>query len=1002
MRKLHAYLLLILLSYGWFSLPEASVLMASSPGSTTQDYYTRHAAHWVDSVFATLSLEQRIAQLIMVEVYTERDEEYHNAIVREVMRHNVGGVVFFRGGPKRQAMLTNRLQSQVQTPLFVAMDAEWGPSMRLDSTIFFPRQMALGAINNNQLIYQMGMEVGRQLRRLGVHINFAPVVDVNNNPDNPVINFRAFGEDPRRVADKGTAYMQGMQDAGIIACAKHFPGHGDTREDSHHTLPLLHQSFEELDSIHIYPFRRLINEGLHAVMTAHLEIPSLESAERLPSSLSHTIVTELLQNSLGFNGLVITDGLQMNGVSEYLPPGELELQALLAGNDILLVPKDVSLTIRTIKRAVEQGLISEALINSKCRKVLYYKYKAGLDKLEYVNIEGLTEDLNSYRGRLLNKALAEEAITVAKNEKELLPLGITDQKRIAALAIGDYPYNSFHEMLGRYAPITFYGIDKYHSPEGARQMTQQLASYDLVIISIHNNSFFLSNNYGINGKTIDLVSQIAKQQPVVLSVFANPYSLAFFKDSILDVEAILVGYQDGLLFRHAAAQVIFGALPARGVLPVTAGPHFRAGSGIHTSSNGRIRFGAAEETGMRSEHLSKIDSLVHEGIRMKAFPGCQIVIIKDGILIYEKAFGHHTYDSLRAVSKADIYDLASITKIASTTLSLMILKDMDLLELDRNIGFYLDWLEGSDKYDIRLRDLLAHQGRFLPWIPFYRSTLDNGVFLEGIYNAVLTENFPVEVARDLFINRNFRDTIFTHILASDLRESAAYRYSDLGFMLLSEIIDRQGKQPINEFIIDYLYRPLGLTNIRYEPLKHFDLERIVPSSRDTIWRKQVLHGHVHDPAAAMLGGVSGHAGLFSNAYDVAVLMQLLLNEGYYGGEWFFDRKTVREFVRVQFPENGNRRGLGFDKPAIKPDESNPAASSASPYSFGHSGFTGGLAWADPQENLVFVFLANRTYPDQDNRKIIEKNMRTNIQQVIYDAIYYSRMAETTTINHLIH
>ncbi len=993
MRKVFLIAIHFILLFLFFLISPSGVHPSGGDGNLHQGN-PHYSSPWVDSVFASLSMEERIAQLLMVRVHTGRDDHYYDSIVHKVKDYNIGGAAFFSGSPWQQVLLTNRMQSQAKTPLLVAMDAEWGPAMRLDSLVPFPRQMALGAIEDDQLIYQMGMEVGRQLKRLGVHINFAPVVDVNNNPDNPVINKRAFGENQYAVSAKGLAYMHGLQDAGIFACAKHFPGHGDTDADSHHTLPLLSQSFEELDSVHLYPFRQLIDQGLHTVMVAHLEMPSLEPEPALASTLSYNIVTKLLQIKMGFQGLVITDALDMRGVSDFFDSGELELRALMAGNDILLLPEDVPAAINAIKEAIIDGTISEELVNNKCRKILYYKEKAGLFNFRYTPLENLTEELNSTGAKILNKAMVASSLTLVSNEKNLVPLTGLSHRRIAALSIGEYPGNTFHKMLGNYSPVSTYGIDKYHTPERATQIKRKLKAYDLVIISIHDNNFDVTKDYGINGKTIGLINTIAKDQDVILSLFANPYSLNFFGDGILDAEAVLVTYQEGRVYEEAAAQAIFGGLQTRGRLPVTAGKHFPAGHGIVTPEPARIRFGMAEEAGIRSGLLAAIDSIAEQGIRKNAYPGCQIAIIKDGIMIYNKAFGHHTCDSLYRVTAADIYDLASITKIAATTASIMRLYDKGLLEMDQSLSAYLPWLEGTNKEAITLRELMAHQGRLAPWIPFYLETMENGEYLDGIYNSIPTKEFPVRVAKDLFLGKHYRDTIFDRITASDLLENNEYVYSDLGFILLAEIIEEVAGQRIDLFADNFLYRPMGLSTTGFTPADRFDPGRIIPAMNDTLWRRQVVHGHVHDQTAAMLGGVSGHAGLFSNAADLAVLMHVFLNEGRYGGQQFFDQNTINEFTRLQFPDNDNRRGLGFDKPLPDKTENGPSAISASHLSFGHSGFTGTLAWADPVENLVYVFLSNRTYPDQDNNKLIEMNIRTEIHQAIYDAIYYS-----TTLEH---
>ncbi len=949
---------------------------------------------WVDSVFHSLTLEERIGQLLMIRVHTDRDEAYYDSIVRLVKDYNLGGAAFFRGYPTEQVLVTNRMQSQAKTPLLIAMDAEWGPAMRLDSIDAFPRQMALGAIQDNDLVYKMGKEIGRQLNRLGVHINFAPVVDVNNNAENPVINFRAFGEDPRQVAEKGLAYMHGLQDAGIIACAKHFPGHGDTDADSHHTLPLLQHPFEEIEAIHLYPFRKLMSQGLNAIMIAHLEMPSLEPEPELASTLSHNIVTKLLQMEMGFNGLVITDALDMRGVSDYFEPGELELRALMAGNDILLLPEDVPAAIQTINDAIRDGIIDEGLVNRACRKILFFKEKAGLDHFSYTSPANIVEDLNSPHNQVLNKSLVEASLTLVRNEDQLLPVEGLTGKKIAALAIGDTPDNAFHQRLKKYAPVATYGIDKYHSPMHAARKMEKLGAYDLVIISVHDNSFFFSRNYGINGKTIGLINSIARRQKVILSLFANPYSLAFFEDEILDTEAILLAYQEGKLFELAAAEAIFGGIQITGTLPVAAGAHFAKATGIITPEPSRIRFGYAEEASIQSRLLARIDSMAVNGIRKKAYPGCQIAIIKDGIMIYHKAFGHHTYDSLAPVLITDLYDLASITKIAATTPAIMKLYEQGRISLDNGLGNYVPWIKGSGIQDISIRKILTHQGRLQPWIPFFQETMDeDGNHLEGIYDHKPSEVFSLQVADGMFMHNSYRDSILYKVMDAVLLEKPGYLYSDLGFILLAELVWHVTGQRLDDYVKNTFYDPMGLASMGYRPLNRIDATRIVPSARDTLWRQQVVHGHVHDPAAAMLGGIAGHAGLFSNAGDLAKLMYMILNDGHYGGDQFLDRSTIGYFTTAHFSKENNRRGLGFDKPALDSGSSGPAAESASPLSFGHSGFTGTYVWADPMEDLVFVFLSNRTFPDQTNRTLIKRNIRTDMMQEIYQAIHHTRILE---------
>ncbi len=949
---------------------------------------------WVDSVFTSLNLEQRIAQLLMIRVHTDKDETYYRQQEQLIKRYNVGGIAFFRGGPVRQVQLTNRLQAAAQTPLLVAMDAEWGPSMRLDSTIVFPRQMALGAIHNDSLIYRFGIEVGRQLKRLGVHINFAPVIDVNNNPDNPVINFRAFGENRYNVARKGVAYMRGMQDAGIMACAKHFPGHGDTNADSHYTLPVLNHSFHEIDSIHLYPFKELIRSGLHSIMIAHLQIPALETRKNVAATLSRNIVTDLLKQELHFAGLVITDALDMRGVSDHFKSGELELQALLAGNDILLLPEDVPAAIAAIKKAISNGILDEDYLNSVCKKVLFYKQVSGLDTPKVINEKNLIADLNTYGAKHLNNSLAQASVTLIKNDHDILPLKIRSDKSTALLSIGAPAGNPFQSMVNTYHSLPRFSIQKNHDQNQAKALIKSLEDFQTIVISVHNNSMFASRQYGINRETIDLIAALSAEKEVVLTLFANPYSLSYFREKVLNIEAILIAYQDGLEFEEAAAQIVAGGRQALGVLPVSVDPYFFQQTGLITPPNFRIGFGVPEDVGIRHNLLDRIDSIALAGIRQKAYPGCQIVLVKDGIVIYNKSFGKHAYLNGKTVNNSDIYDLASLTKIVATAASVMHLSDRGLINVDQQIGSYLPWLKGSNKEHIKLREMMAHQASLEAWIPFYMGTLTKGNLSPFYYTNLFSEDYPIEVAGNLFIHKSYRDSIYSKILLSPLKNNRNYLYSDLGFILLADIIEKQSGMPLDEYADSVFYRTMGLSTLGFRPLRHHSRERIIPTENDTSFRKQLLRGHVHDPAAALLGGVSGHAGLFGNAMDVAVMMQMFLQGGQYGGVRYINEATVREFTRVQFPGNKNRRGLGFDKPSLERNSNSHVAKSASPNSFGHSGFTGTYTWADPKENLVYVFLSNRVYPDANNIKISTLNIRTDIHEAVYEAIRKSK----TTIN----
>ncbi len=972
-------------------------------------YFDKYSTPWVDSVFQSLSMEERIAQLLMIRVHTEHDiieephitdfimmhlvkdegKNYYNDIIKTIEKYNIGGVAFFSGTPKHQVKVTNKLQSHASTPLLTAMDAEWGPGMRLKNTPSFPYQMTLGAIQDNKLIYEMGLEIARQLKRMGVHINFAPVADVNSNPLNPVINFRSFGECKFNVTNKSLAYMKGMQDWGIIANAKHFPGHGDTSTDSHYTLPIIKHNHDHIESIHLFPFKHLINNGLKSIMTAHLNIPAYDRTKNLASTLSENVVTGLLQNDMGFEGLIITDALDMRGVSDYFQSGELELKALKAGNDILLLPEDVPAAISTIKQAIKNGELSEHYVNNKCKKVLFYKEMAGLNNYKPTSYYNLHNDINSQKAELLKKKLIENAITLVKNQNDLVPVKDIGNKSIASLSIGADSINAFQKYLSGYYSVNSYSVCRDLKSSETKELIKDLSHYNTIIISLHNNSLSAALKYGITDKINSFITDISENNNVILNLFANPYILNFITNTE-NIESIIISYQDGKYYETSSAQVIFGSLPAKGKLPISANPYFPIGTGINTHSIIRVSSSSPEEKKNIAPVLSQnIDSIVKSGINKKAYPGAQVVVIKNGNVIINNSYGHHAYDKKNKVHSSDIYDLASLTKIASTTAAIMHLKDKGLIDIDNNIADYLPWLKNSNLEGIIIRDIMTHQGQLQSWIPFYLETIDDGILNPLIYNDSHSDEYPVKVAKNLFIHKDYRDTLFKQIMEAPLSNTKDYLYSDLGFILLAEIVKELSGISIDKYMSKNFYIPMGLESMTYNPLEKFDSSRIVASENDTFFRKQLLHGYVNDPGAAMLGGISGHAGLFSNALDMAIMMQMFLQGGSYGGRQYISKEIIDEFTKTQFPENNNRRGIGFDKPALEKNNG-PTCENASPQSFGHSGFTGTYAWADPKKNLVYVFLSNRVYPCSSNRKLIKNNIRTNIQQAIYEAIIVTK------------
>jgi beta-glucosidase-like glycosyl hydrolase/CubicO group peptidase (beta-lactamase class C family) len=950
--------------------------------------FLHQASPWADSVFSTLSLDDRIAQLMMVAAYSDKDAKHEKGIEDLIRQRNIGGIIFFKGGPGRQARLTNRYQAAARTPLLIGMDLEWGLAMRLDSTIRFPRQMTLGALKNDSLIEEMGLEIAREMKRLGVHVSFSPVLDVNNNPANPVINDRSFGEDRELVARKGIAYMRGLQKGGVIATAKHFPGHGDTDTDSHYGLPLIAHSRTRLDSLELYPFQRIVEEGIAAMMVAHLEVPALDSTKGQPSTLSKPIVHQLLEQELGFKGLVFTDALNMKGVARADKPGEIELRALLAGNDVMLFPQDPVKAIERIRQAVDSGVVDRALIDHKCLKVLRAKEWAGLARMKPVETKDLHADLNTSRGKLLRRNLYARAITALNDHHKAIPVGRLDTLRIASLVIGDTLGNPFQTGLQRYAPVTLFRCDKSLKRDSLDALLRKLDAFDRVIVSVHNTTWRVNKDFGVPETALDIVREIAGRRPTIFALFANPYRLSKAYGAQL-MSSVMVGYEETEETQDLMAQAIFGAIGVDGKLPITASAFYKCGDGREFKPNGRMGYTMPETIGIGSADLRGIDAVVKQGIEAQAFPGCEVFVAVDGLVVFHEAYGHTTYGKERKVRKDDIYDLASITKVASTTIALMRLVDEGKLDLDKPLGHYLPELDDLSATHARMgfRDILTHQAGLKAFVPFYTKLLKDGKLRPELVSDSATEKYTVRVADKLYIPQAYRDSMLTWVVTTPLGRKGEYVYSDMGYYLLQEVIERITGMPLDRYVSSTFYRPMGANTIGYKPWERFPLSRIAPTENDQSFRMRQIHGDVHDPGAAMKGGVAGHAGLFSNANDLGMVMQMLANGGTYGGRRYLSEQVVKEFTKCQFcaPNGtGNRRGLGWDKPVR--GQGGPTCDCVSYASFGHTGFTGTMAWVDPDQQVVYVFLSNRVYPNATTNKLASMGIRTKIQEVVHAAV----------------
>lgn len=940
---------------------------------------------WVDSIFENSRFEDRIGQLFMVAAYSNKDERHKQELTRLIRDHHIGGLIFFQGGPVRQAHLTNYFQSISQVPLFIAMDAEWGVSMRLDSVLAFPKAMTLGAIPDDKLIYEMGKQIAGQFKELGMHINFAPVADVNSNPNNPVIGYRAFGEDKRAVAQKSIAYMKGLQDHGVIANAKHFPGHGDTSADSHHSLPVISHSAARIMDVDIYPYRELIQNDLMSVMVAHLHVPSFDSEPNKPTSLSKYVVSELLKKQMDFQGLVFTDALNMQGVLTYSKAGEVDLKALLAGNDVLLFSQDVAKAKSLILQAVQDGKITQEEIDQRIRKILNAKFWAGLDQRKPIETNGLVDRLNNTESKLLVEKLYAHAITVTNNKDEFLPIRNLELQQFASLTIGGTGTN-FQNKLSKYARFRHFNLSKGANAATLAQMEKNLEPYNTVVVGVMGISNTPSRNFGIQLSDFRFLKQLAEKKRVIVVVFGNAYAVKQLPEFPIQ----LIAYENNNYTQSIVPEIIFGGRDAYGILPVSATLNLRSGAGGYLQGLGRLSYSIPESQGMNSKVLARIDTVMAISIAKRTFPGGVVLVSRNGQVVFENAYGYHDYQKTKPVTTETVYDLASITKILATTQAVMFLADRSLINMNRPIGEYVPELRGTNKGNLILKDIMAHEAGLVAFIPHYIKTVESGKWNSEYYKEKEEPGFNLPVSNNMYGLNSLRDSLWTWTVNSDLRKLPrgsnryGYVYSDLTMYLLQELVEKMTNQPLDEFLAQNFYQPLGLYTMTFNPHKKYPIEWIAPTEDDVSFRKRMVHGYVHDPGAAMYGGVAGHAGLFGKANDLAVMMQLMLNGGKYGEINLLNEQTIQNFTRRQSSQS--RRGWGWDKPEPELGKGGSAGVLASKSTYGHTGFTGTCVWADPDHNLVYVFLSNRVHPSASNNQLLKDEVRQQVHDVIYQSM----------------
>ncbi|MFV0344693.1 MAG: glycoside hydrolase family 3 N-terminal domain-containing protein [Bacteroidales bacterium] len=960
----------------------------------------------MNRTLASMSMEEKIAQLIMVVAYPDSGDAQLSALKKKIADYKVGGFILGKTPTvKEHIRYVSGAQAVANIPLMVAADAEWGLSMRIQDMDRYPYNMTLGAVNNDSLITKMGREIGEKCKALGVSVNFGPVADINSNRNNPIINFRSFGEDKYQVSRKVLAMVKGLQHSNILSTPKHFPGHGDTDTDSHHSLPVINKTFYQLDSLEFYPFARAINDGVGGIMTAHIAMPQLTGKADLPSTLSSHVIDDILRKRMNFRGLVFTDAMNMKGVTSQFPEGRAELEALKAGCDVVEYVIRPNVVIDTIMAAINNGEISENLIDSRCRKVLAFKL---FSKVETPDITKSDSIVNLVKDKKYNATISQlyrSALTVTNNIDNILPLKDLSTVKAASIAIGASRQTDFQKIVDRYIEADHYYVNSNSSDAAIEALVSKLEkNYSHVFVGVYS-SIFPRSNYGIYDSYSKTIEKLASSKlKTVVSLFGSPYG-ADNLNSLDSVDAMIFANEQNVNAEEGAAQLIFGGIGASGRLPVST-KYWKVGTGIDLKDVARLSYVSPEEIYIDSKFLNDtINKIIREGIAQNAFPGCQILMAKNGKVFYEKSFGYLTYDKRAGVTNDNLYDLASLTKILGAAPSLMSLYGQKKFALTDNMSKYASSLKGTNKETMRICDILTHQAGLPSWVSIWPKALDVDKNLRAdAFAKTRSKKFHYPVSNNLYTTDSFRTEVLDIVRNSKLNDSKKYLYTDLGMYFVPEMVKNISGESFVQYLSDSIYSPIGASSMGYNPADRYPISQIAPTENDRFMKRGQVQGYVHDEGAALLGGVSGHAGLFASIDDVAKMMQMYLQEGYYGGVQVLHREVVKKFSQERmFAADDNRRGLLFDKPYLESEKADKISneevdgiypcSEASDLCFGHTGFTGTYTWADPKNGLLFVFISNRVYPTRQNRNIYALGIRQKLLKLTYRAVNESNAKE---------
>jgi beta-N-acetylhexosaminidase len=909
----------------------------------------------VDAILSEMTLAEKVGQLFSVPAYgsftNDRDPQLLR-LERLIREYHIGGVIFFRGDVYGQAMLTNRLQQAAKIPLWVSQDMEFGAAMRVTGTTRITPAMGIAATGDPGNAYLKGKITAREARALGVHQIYAPVLDVNNNPDNPVINVRSFSADPQIVSRFGIHMIEGIESEGVLATAKHFPGHGDTDVDSHLALPVINHDLQRLQDLELIPFRVAIENGLRSVMSAHIAYPMISENIGLPGTLDESILNRILVEDLGFEGLVVTDGLEMQGIADNFSPGDAVIRALLAGADKMLISPDEMTAINEVIRAVESGRISEERIDRSVRKILRLKKQHNVFEDHMVDLDALSYKINTPDYQKTADRIARESVTLLKNDGDILPIRDVDHLRILAIALADdrsgATGTTFARELRRYHNnVAFHILDQRSSEEEYKNIRDAARQADLIIIG----SFVIvrsSQPIQIRPEQLELLQEITGgHTPSALVAFGNPYVVR----DLPDTDVHLLAWSSHQNQVQQSVPALFGASAISGKLPITIPGMYELGEGIEIPQSA-VRFDRPEAVSMVTDSLLKIDMIMQKAIDDSVFPGGVVAVMRGGSLVWNNAYGYHDYTKTRRTAGNDVFDLASVTKVMATTTSIMKLVDDGKISLDDPVSKYIPEFSEGNRAAVTIRHLLLHTSG----LPAFQVYVDKLQTRTEIVGAVRNE--PLIAA-----------------------PGENYVYSDLGFILLGEIVEEVTGRRLDQYVRSTFFYPMGMYSTHFNPRRigSWVSNRTPPTEIDVTYSRGTVQGVVHDERAYFMDGVAGHAGLFAPARDIAIYAYMLLNGGTYAGKQYLSPEIIEQFSGHRSPVN--HRGYGFDR---KSDGFSTAGELTSNRAFGHLGFTGTSMWIDPEHDIAIILLTNRTYPSRTYGREISR-----IRAAVADAVMNS-------------